>query len=41
VFSAAGMLVRGTAPEEFRRFLEQEILRWGPVVARFRDTIKE
>jgi tripartite-type tricarboxylate transporter receptor subunit TctC len=40
-FVAAGMLARGTTPEEFRGFIEREIGRWEIVVARFRDRIQE
>lgn len=36
-FKAAGVTPCGSKPEEFAAFMEQEITRWGPVVARFRD----
>ena len=36
-FVESGVTGRGSTPEEFGVFMQQEIARWGPVVARFRD----
>ena len=37
-FRDAGVLACGSSPEEFGAFIQKEITRWGPIVARFRDT---
>jgi tripartite-type tricarboxylate transporter receptor subunit TctC len=34
----AGVTPHGSTPDEFADFMAREIARWGPVVARFRDT---
>ncbi|MGZ8155588.1 MAG: Bug family tripartite tricarboxylate transporter substrate binding protein [Burkholderiales bacterium] len=38
VFRAAGVTPGGGSPQAFAEFIRSEIARWGPVVARFRDS---
>jgi tripartite-type tricarboxylate transporter receptor subunit TctC len=37
-FVSAGVTPRGSGPAELAAFIERELARWGPIVARFRDT---
>ena len=36
-FESAGVTPCGSTPDDFARFMAEEIMRWEPVVARFRD----
>jgi tripartite-type tricarboxylate transporter receptor subunit TctC len=38
VFADSGVLACGSSPEEFGAFIQNETARWGPIVARFKET---